>query len=76
MFELNLSQKNSSLWILDTGSAAHICNDLLIVTNRCSLLHGEVDLLIGNGASVVVLQVGDATLSLANNKTLVLTNCY
>ena len=76
MFELNLSQKNSSLCILDTGSAAHICNDLRIVKNRRSLLHGEVDLLVGNGASVAVLQVGDATLSLANNKTLVLTNCY
>ena len=44
--------------------------------NRRTLTKGEVDLRVGNGARVAVLEIGDYSLSLPSGLVILLKNCY
>ena len=44
--------------------------------NRRTLTEGEVDLRVGNGASVAALKIGDYSLSLLLGLVILLKNCY
>ena len=75
MIDLNLSFRSTS-WVLDTGCASHICNDLQVLTSSRRLNKGEVDLRLGNGAKVAALAVGSVNLKLSYGSILELTDCY
>lgn len=66
----------SSSWILDTGSASHICANVQGLKGSRKLKRGEVDLRVGNGAKVAALAVGSYELSLPSGLLLVLNNCF
>ena len=55
MIELNLSYRESSSWVLDTGCASHICNNLQVLTSRRKLNCGDVDLRLDNESKVASL---------------------
>src|SRR5665213_90181 len=60
---------------LDTGCGTHICNNMQGLRSRRSLIRGEVDLRVGNGARVAALAEGTYDLTLPNGLILVLENC-
>jgi len=74
VLEINLS--TSSSWVLDTGCATHICNNVQGLRRSRRLMHGEVDLRVGNGAKVAALTVGSYLITLPCGLVLELNNCY
>ena len=62
VIEINLSTSTS--WVLDTGCATHICNNVQGLRRSRRLTRGEVDLRVGNGARVAALTVGSYILTL------------
>ena len=62
VIEVNLS--TSSSWVLDTGCASHICTNVQDLRKSRSLIKGEVDLRVGNGARVAAIAVGSYILHL------------
>ena len=76
MIELNLSYRESSSWVLDTGCASHICNNLQALTSRRKLDRGDVDLRLGNGAKVAAQAVGTAKFKLQSGEIMELYDCY
>ena len=74
VIEINLSTFVS--WVLDTGCGSHICVNVQGLKNSRSLVKGEVDLRVGNGARVAALAVGTYYLSLPSGLVLELDNCY
>jgi gag-polypeptide of LTR copia-type/Zinc knuckle len=60
-------------WVLDTGSCAHICSNVQAIKNKRLLGKGEMQLRIGNGASVAV---GDLDLHLPSGLILELSSVY
>jgi len=55
VFMISLTNTNSSMWVLDTGSSFNICNTLQGLQITRWLKKGEINLQAGNGANVVVL---------------------
>ena len=74
MIEINLSPATS--WIIDTGCGSHICTNVQELRHSRLLAKGEVNLCVGNGASVAALAVGTYCLSLPTGLILELNNCY
>ena len=62
MIQILSTTVNKSLWVLDTGSTSHICNDLQGLQDSRRLANGEVIIRVGNGARVAALAVGTYTL--------------
>ena len=54
----------SDSWVFDTGSVANICNTMQGLRDIRNLNKNEVNMRVGNGASVVVIAVGTMPLSL------------
>ncbi|URE04495.1 hypothetical protein MUK42_34010 [Musa troglodytarum] len=52
MISLHLSESCDNIWVLDTGSAYHICNSLQVLAKPRRLNRGEMDLKMGNGAKL------------------------
>ena len=75
MIDLHLSFRDSTSWVLDTGCASHICNDVQVLTNRRKLSSGKVELRLGNGAKVATPTVGTVNLKLPSGHMLSLNNC-
>ena len=74
VIEVNFS--TSSNWVLDTGSASHICTNVQGLKRSRSLARGEVDLRVSNGARVAALAVGTYKIALPSGLVLNLNNCY
>ena len=66
----------SSSWVLDTGSASHLCVNLQGLRNRRKLNRGDIDLRVGNGSRIAALEVGTYELVLPSGLTLMLENTY
>jgi hypothetical protein len=62
--------------VLDTGSCAHICSNVQALKNKRLLGKGEMQLRVGNGASVAVITVGDLDLHLPSGLVLELSSVY
>jgi transposase InsO family protein len=75
VIEINVTSSFSN-WILDTGSCAHICRNVQALKNRRTLKKGEVQLYVGNGASVAAVAVGSVDLHLPSGLVLELNNVY
>ena len=74
VIEVNLC--TSASWILDTRCGSHICVNVQGLRSSRSLVKGEVDLRVGNGARVAALAVGFYDLYLPNGLIFQLNNCY
>jgi hypothetical protein len=59
--------------VLDTDSCAHICSNVQALKNKRLLGKGEMQLRVGNGASVAV---GDLDLHLPSGLILELSSVY
>jgi transposase InsO family protein len=75
VIEVNLATSISD-WILDTGSCAHICSNVQALKDRRMLGKGEVQLHVGNGASVAAVAVGNVELSLPSGLVIKLRHVY
>jgi hypothetical protein len=75
VIEINLATFISD-WVLDTGSCAHICSNMQALKNKRLLGKGEMQLRIGNGASVAVIAVGDSDFHLPSGLILELSSVY
>ena len=73
VIEVNLSCSTS--WVLDTGHGSHICINVHKLQRSRSLAKGEIDLRVGNGAKVDVLDVGTYYLSLPSGLVLKHNEC-
>ena len=71
-----LTLEYDPIWVLDTACGAHIISYVKELRNRRQVKKGEIDLRVGNGASVAALTVGDFSLSLPSGLVLELNNCY
>jgi hypothetical protein len=76
VFMISLATIDSTRWVLDTGSSFNICNTLQGLRINRRLKKGEINLQVGNGASVAALLVGSISLILPTGKTLLLEDCY
>jgi hypothetical protein len=75
IIEINLTIFISD-WVLDTCSYAHICSNVQALKNKRLLGKGEMLLRVGNGASVVVIVVGDLDLYLPSGLILEFSSVY
>jgi hypothetical protein len=75
IIEINLATFISD-WVLDTGSCAHICSNVQALKNKRLLGKGEMQLRVGNGASVAAVTVGDLDLHLPSGLILELSHVY
>ncbi|KAJ8512155.1 hypothetical protein OPV22_002589 [Ensete ventricosum] len=50
---------HDNTWVLDTGSAYHICNSLQVLARSRRLARCKMDLKMGNGARVAIVAVGE-----------------
>jgi hypothetical protein len=73
MIELYTFSTNS--WVFDTGCGTHICNNVQGLRRSKLLKPGDLDLHVGNGASVAVEALGTFELLLPNGLYLILDNC-
>jgi hypothetical protein len=62
--------------VLDTGSCAHICSNVQALKNKRLLGKGEMQLRVGNGASVAAITVGYLDLHLPSGLVLELSSVY
>jgi hypothetical protein len=62
--------------VLDTGSCAHICSNVQALKNKRLLGKGEMQLRVGNGASVATVAIGDLDLHLPSGLILELSSVY
>ncbi len=72
---------SSTAWVLDIGASFHICTSIQELTSSRVLGRDEVNLKIGNGASVAAKVVGSTSLHLDGHvlfldRVLVLPNAY
>ena len=63
-------------WVFDTGWMIHTRTSLQGLKRTRSFARGEVDIRVGNGASVAALAIGSYSLSLPPGLVLELNNCY
>jgi hypothetical protein len=76
IIEVNLTISISD-WVLDTDLCAHICSNMQALRNKRLLRKGEMQLRVGNRASVVVVVVvGDLDLHLPSGLILELKDVY
>ena len=75
VIEINLATSFSD-WVLDTGSCAHICSNVQALSKRRMLNKGEVQLRVGNGASVAAIAIGCVELCLPSGLVLNLSSVY
>ena len=68
VIEVNLSSSLS--WILDTGCGSLICVNVQELEKSRSLMKGEVNLRVRNGARVAALAVGTYVLTLPTGLVL------
>ena len=76
MISLHLSDSYDNTWVLDTGSAYHICNSLQVLARLRRIKIGEMDLKIDNGAKVTIVAIGEVTLHLHGGAFIALDACY
>ena len=76
VIEVNVTSASSTSWVLDTGSASHICANVQGLKRSRKLAKGEVDLRVGNRAKVAALAVGTFEIPLPSGLILGLNNCY
>ena len=76
VIEINISTYQTDSWVLDTGSGAHICSNMQVLTKSRMLKKGEVELRVGNGARVAALAIGTVSLALPSGMILELNKCY
>ncbi|KAL0427662.1 UNVERIFIED_CONTAM: hypothetical protein Slati_2941000 [Sesamum latifolium] len=67
---------NSTSWVLDTGSGAHICNDLLVLERSRKLSKDEMILKLGDGKVFAAEAVGSLSLVVSNRIRIDLRDCY
>jgi hypothetical protein len=72
IIEINLATSISD-WVLDTDSCAHICSNVQALQNKRLFGKGEIQLRVGNGASVAV---EDLDLHLPSGLILELSSVY
>ena len=70
MIEILSTNVDKSLWVLDTGSASHICNDMQGLQDSRRLARGEVIIRVGNGARVAAVAVGRYRLDKSNGHSI------
>ena len=75
VIEVNIVSRDN-LWLLDTDCGLHICNDMQVLRNNRKLAKGEPDLLVGNGARVVVVAIGTYVLNLPSGLCLILDSRF
>ena len=66
---------SANSWWIDLGVTDHICNSLHGFRVTRSLNEGEMQLKMASSASILVIVVGDLSLSFSNNSILVLHDC-
>ena len=59
MIEILSTNVDKSLWVLDTGSASHICNDMQGLQDSRRLARGEVIIRVGMAHGLRQLQSED-----------------
>ncbi|KAJ8472265.1 hypothetical protein OPV22_026608 [Ensete ventricosum] len=59
MIRLHLSDFYDNTWVLDTGSAYHICNSLQVLARPRRLVRDKMALKMGNGARVAAIAIGE-----------------
>jgi hypothetical protein len=62
--------------VLDIGSCAHICSNVQALKNKMLFGNGEMQLRVGNGASVATVAAGDLDLHLPSELILELSSVY
>jgi len=62
--------------VFDTGSVAQVCNAIKKLTRSRRLAKGEVNIRVGNKASVATLSVGVYLFQLSRGLIMELDNCY
>ena len=75
VIELNVATSQND-WVLDTGSCAHICMNFQALSHERKLRNKEVQLQVGNGASVAAIAVGRVELYLPSGLVLELKDVY
>lgn len=75
VIEINLATSLSD-WVLDIESCDHICSNVQALNKRRSLNKGEMQLHIGNGASIAAVAIGNLELYLPNGLVLKLKVVY
>jgi hypothetical protein len=75
VIEINLATSISN-WVLDTGSCANICSNVQALKNKRLLGKGEMQLRVGNGASVATVAVGYLDLYFPSGLVLELSSIY
>jgi hypothetical protein len=63
-------------WVLDSGSCAHICSNMHALSERRMLNRGEVQLRVGNRASVATIVIGFVELYLPSGFLVKLKGVY
>nr|AMY96445.1 gag/pol protein [Momordica dioica] len=76
VIDVCLVECDSSAWVFDTGSVAHICNSKQETRNKRRLKEGEITMRVGNGSKVDAEAVGDLTLFFQDRYVMNLNNCY
>ena len=66
---------SANSWWIDLGAIDHICNSLQGFRVSRSLNEGEMQLKMTSSASILVIPIGDLSLSFSNNSVLVLHDC-
>jgi hypothetical protein len=76
IIEINIAVSSSDSWVFHTESIIHTCKMLqgLCLTTR--FVKGELDVHVGNGAKVAVIEISTFHLPLPSGLVLELNNCY
>ena len=75
VIEVNIVSRDN-LWVLDIDCGSHLCNDMQGLKNNKKLAKGESDLLVGNGARVVVVAIETYVLNLPSGLCLNLDSFF
>jgi hypothetical protein len=76
VIEINIAVSSSDSWVFDTGSMIHTCKSVQGLSLTRRFVEGELDVLVGNGATVVAIAVDTFHLLLPSGLVLELNNCY
>ena len=75
VIDVYLTNSRSSVWVLDTGSVAHIWYSKHELWIKRRLAQDEATMRVGNGSKVDVIAVGTLPLHLPTGLVLNLNNC-
>ncbi|KAK4384608.1 hypothetical protein Sango_3044000 [Sesamum angolense] len=67
---------NFASWLLDTGSGAHICNDLQVLERSRKLSRDEVVLKLGDGKAIAAQSAAIVHLALSDQVRIELKDFY